>query len=319
MFNRLLEYFASLKKNYSSGKKEFFTIVILPGPNSRVRKYSISKTFLKNAGLAALAGILVSTVMFGEYFHMKGKVWELDSLRSQTRQQGEQLKQFAGSIVDMKSQMAQLKALSDRLSSVASVGGRGKKQQFLGIGGTSEMSTVNLDELGKKTQKEQLEQMSQELDSLKSEAARQESGMKRLAEYFEHRNSILSSTPNIWPVRGFITSEFGKRTSPIYGTQQFHQGLDIANAIGTPVVAPANGTVSETGYNSGYGHYIMIQHGYGMVTLYGHLSKVVVHDGQRVKKGELIGNVGNTGSSTGPHLHYEVRINGVPTNPRRYI
>jgi murein DD-endopeptidase MepM/ murein hydrolase activator NlpD len=161
--------------------------------------------------------------------------------------------------------------------------------------------------------------MSQELDTLKSEAARQESGMKRLTEYFEHRNSILSSTPSIWPVRGFITSEFGRRTSPIYGTQQFHQGLDIANATGTPVVAPANGTIAEAGYSSGYGRYIKIQHGYGMVTLYGHLSKSLVHGGQRVKKGERIGNVGNTGSSTGPHLHYEVLINGVPTNPRRYI
>lgn len=319
MLKRLSEYFASLKKNYSSGKKEYFTIVILPGPNSRVRKYSISKTFLKNTGIAALAVILVSTVMFGEYFHMRGKVWELDTLRSQTRQQSEQLKQFAGNIVDMKSQMARLTALSDRLSSVASVGGRNRKQQFLGIGGTPEMSTVNLDELGKKTHKEQLEQMSQELDTLKSEAARQESGMKRLTEYFEHRNSILSSTPSIWPVRGFITSEFGRRTSPIYGTQQFHQGLDIANATGTPVVAPANGTIAEAGYSSGYGRYIKIQHGYGMVTLYGHLSKSLVHGGQRVKKGERIGNVGNTGSSTGPHLHYEVLINGVPTNPRRYI
>ena len=319
MLKRLLEYFARLKKNYTAGKKEYFTIVILPGPNSKVRKFSISKTLLKNTGMAVLAGILVSTVMFGEYFHMRGKVWELDSLRSQTRQQGEQLKQFAGNIVDMKSQMAQLKSLSDRLNSVANVGGRDRKQQFLGIGGTPEMSTVNLDELGKKTHKEQLEQMSQELDALKNEAARQESGMKRLTEYFEHRNSILSSTPDIWPVRGFITSEFGKRTSPIYGTQQFHQGLDIANAIGTPVVAPANGTVAETGYNAGYGRYIKIQHGYGMVTLYGHLSKVDVRGGQRVKKGELIGNIGNTGSSTGPHLHYEVWINGVPSNPRRYI
>jgi murein DD-endopeptidase MepM/ murein hydrolase activator NlpD len=321
LLRRLRDTFAgSGNREFASNKvkkKEYFTIVILPGPNSKVRKFSISKTLLKQAGLAALAVLVVSIGMFGEYFHMRGQVWELGMLRSETTQQREQIKAFAGNIVDMKGQLARMKDMSDRLRAAAGVGRKG--QQVLGVGGTSEMSPASLDELGKKTHKEMLEQMSQELGDLRKEAADQEAGMKRLTEYFEHKNSIFACTPSIWPVRGFITSEFGYRTSPLYGTRQFHEGLDIANQVGTPVMATANGTVTESGYSSGYGRYIKVQHGYGMVTLYGHLSKSCVSAGERVKKGEVIGNVGNTGSSTGPHLHYEVWQNGVPTNPRKYI
>ncbi|MBI5695009.1 MAG: peptidoglycan DD-metalloendopeptidase family protein [Nitrospirae bacterium] len=300
-------------------KKEYFTVMILPGPNSKVRKFSIEKTFLRNLGIAVLVAVGLSTLMMGEYFHMRGQVWELDTLRAETSEQREQIKVFASNIVDMKGQMAQLQEMSDKIKSLARVGGREKSQQRLGIGGTSEMSSLNLDELGKKNQKELMEQMSQELDGLKAAAAEQEAGMKKLAGYLEHRNSVMAATPNIWPVRGFITSSFGYRRSPIYGTRQFHEGLDIANNIGTPVHAPANGTVAEVGYQTGYGRYIKIQHGYGTATIYGHLSKADVRPGERVKKGDVIGKVGNTGSSTGPHLHYEVRVNGVPRNPKNYL
>jgi len=305
------------RKTTSPKKKEFFTIMILPGPNSRVRKFSVSKGLLKNIALSVLISAAASTVMLGEYFHMKGQVWELNSLRAESSQNKQQLRQFASSIVDMKGQMAKLMSLEEKLRSVAHIGGKG--QQKLGIGGAPEMSSVNLDELGKKTHKEMIEQMSQELDSLKSEAAERELGMKRLTDYFEHKNSVLSATPDIWPVRGFVTSNFGYRQSPIYGSTQFHEGLDIANKVGTPVVAPASGTVIEAGYQSGYGRFIKIRHGYGVDTLYGHLSQCNVKAGERVNKGDRIGAVGDTGSSTGAHLHYEVRVNGVPVNPRKYL
>ena len=318
MLERLKEIFVGRQGSRLKKQKEYFTIVILPGPNSRVRRYSFSKTLLRNLGYAALAVCVISFGMFGEYFHMCGEVWELHSLRSESAQQKKQLMAFAGSIVDMKAQMAGLEALSDRLSQAAGLGG--KKQQFLGIGGTPEMSTLNLDELGRKTHQEMMEQMSQELEGLKADASKQKVSMAKLSEYFEHRNSILASTPSVWPVHGFVTSEFGPRRSPIYGTAQFHEGLDIANAVGTPVLAPANGTVVEAGYSAGgYGQFVKIQHGYGLTTLYGHLSKVLVHEGQRLNRGDRIGLIGDTGNSTGPHLHYEVWVNGVPVNPRKYI
>jgi murein DD-endopeptidase MepM/ murein hydrolase activator NlpD len=306
------------KKGQKPAHREYFTIMILPGPNSRVRKFSISKLFIKRAAIVAAVAFVVCAAMFGEYFHMQSKVFELDSLRAETKKQREQLKGFASNLVDMKYQMEKIKELDFKLRKLANMKDD-RKEQILGIGGPSEKGSLTLDDFGRKSHDELMEQMGRELDELKSEAANQESSMQKLAEFFERRNSVLAATPSIWPVRGFITSTFGYRRSPASGSRQFHEGLDIANRVGAPVIAPASGTVAEVGYESGYGRYVKIQHGYGMVTLYGHLSKAVVKPGQRVGRGELIGHVGNSGRSTGPHLHYEVRVNGVPRNPRNFI
>ena len=133
------------------------------------------------------------------------------------------------------------------------------------------------------------------------------------------KRSLLDSTPSIWPVKGWVTSEFGYRVDPFTGRQELHEGLDIAARLGTPVVAPADGIVIYARYERSFGNTIIIDHGYGFSTLYGHLSEIYVRPGDRVKRGQVIGAVGNTGRSTGPHLHYEVRKNGVPVDPRDYI
>lgn len=131
--------------------------------------------------------------------------------------------------------------------------------------------------------------------------------------------SILAAMPSIWPVTGFVSSSFGGRSSPFGRGAQFHKGLDISNRIGTPVVAPAEGTVILAGPDGAYGNSVEIDHGGGIVTKYAHLQRASVKNGQWVKRGETIGNIGMTGRTTGPHLHYEVRLNGVPVNPMRYI
>ncbi len=301
----------------ASPKEEYFTIMILPGPNSRVRKYRFSRTLLRNAGMSLLACFVVSTLMLGEYVHMSGKVWELDSLRAQTIKQKRELNQFACSIVDMKGELAALQAVSDRLCSLARLDV--KKSQRLGIGGAAEMSPATLSEFGQKTHREMVDQMGRELGGIKATAADQQALMARLKVYLEHRDSILAATPDIWPVRGFITSNFGYRKSPTYRTREFHEGIDIANRTGTPVEATACGTVVWAGWQSGYGNCVKIEHGFGMSTTYGHLSAVLVRSGERVARGRVVGLLGSTGNSTGPHLHYEVRLNGVPTNPLGYL
>jgi len=306
------------KKDGVPKKQEYFTIMILPGPNSRVRKYSVSKTRLKNVAIFIVVAAFISTGMLIQYFHMQGQVCELNSLRAETVQHREELKQFASSIVDFKSQMDKMKELDFKLRRLAKMPTE-TKEQVLGMGGAQESPTFTLDDVGKKSHEDLMKQMHQELDNLSKDVSVQEASMNKLTQYFEHRNSVLAATPSIWPVRGFLTSTFGYRISPITGKRQFHEGLDIANKVGTPVMAPANGTVADTGVQNGYGRFIKIQHGFGMVTVYGHLSKIGVKPGQRVERGEVIGYVGNTGSSTGPHLHYEVRVNGVPNNPKKFL
>ncbi len=122
-----------------------------------------------------------------------------------------------------------------------------------------------------------------------------------------------------WPVTGVITSPFGWRRSPFGSTPEFHQGLDIGANMGTPVKAAASGTIISAGWYGGYGNYILIDHGGGMSTGYGHLSRIDVSNGQQVQRGQLIGAVGSTGMSTGPHLHFEVRISGKPVDPTAYL
>ncbi|HEV2261298.1 MAG TPA: M23 family metallopeptidase, partial [Candidatus Rubrimentiphilum sp.] len=118
---------------------------------------------------------------------------------------------------------------------------------------------------------------------------------------------------------GTITSPFGWRQNPFGGGPEFHQGLDIAAATGTTVTAAASGTVISAGWYGGYGNYILIDHGGGMSTGYGHLSQIFVSNGQTVQKGQAIGAVGSTGASTGPHLHFEVRMHGKPVDPAKYL
>ena len=122
-----------------------------------------------------------------------------------------------------------------------------------------------------------------------------------------------------WPVRGSVSSGFGYRIHPIYGTRRLHTGLDISGGFGTPIAAAKGGTVIDARYRGGYGNAVVISHGGGITTLYAHQSTMNVSSGQQVSKGDIIGWVGSTGASTGPHLHFEVRVNGSPVNPRPYL
>jgi len=130
---------------------------------------------------------------------------------------------------------------------------------------------------------------------------------------------MLAHTPSIWPVMGWVTSGFGFRTNPFTGLTQMHEGIDISNQVGTPIIAPADGIISDIGNDLGLGKILVISHGFGMITRYAHLNKVLVRVGQKVKRGEKIAEIGTSGRTTGPHLHYEVRLDGIPVNPMRYI
>jgi murein DD-endopeptidase MepM/ murein hydrolase activator NlpD len=143
--------------------------------------------------------------------------------------------------------------------------------------------------------------------------------MDELLAGLESKSVKLASSPSIWPTRGWLTSRFGPRISPFTGRRQFHGGLDVAAKEGTPVVAPARGRVVFVGLKGPLGKTVKIDHGYGVRTLYGHNSDIVVKAGQQVERGQVIARVGSTGRSTGPHLHYTVEVGGKARNPLDYI
>jgi murein DD-endopeptidase MepM/ murein hydrolase activator NlpD len=140
-----------------------------------------------------------------------------------------------------------------------------------------------------------------------------------LLEGLEGKSQRLAATPSIWPTSGYVTSGYGNRTSPFTGREQFHAGLDIAADFGTTVVAPARGRVVFSGMNGPFGRMIEIDHGYGLRTHFAHLASAAVKQGQTVERGTPIGEVGSTGRSTGPHLHYGVEVNGRTVDPTDYI
>ncbi len=135
----------------------------------------------------------------------------------------------------------------------------------------------------------------------------------------EKRRSLADATPSIWPVAGWLTSSYGNRRDPFNGSSDFHPGLDISASYGEAVLAPAAGTVSSAGAAGNYGNLIVIDHGFGIVTKYGHLSRFGVTTGQQVNRGDVLGYVGSTGRSTSPHLHYEIWVNDKLTNPMRLL
>jgi len=135
----------------------------------------------------------------------------------------------------------------------------------------------------------------------------------------ERRRSLADATPSIWPVAGWLTSSFGNRRDPFTGGSDFHPGLDISANHGDQVLSPATGTVSMAGWNGSYGNMVVIDHGYGIITKFGHLSRIGVMNGQQVNRGDVIGFVGSTGRSTSSHLHYEIWVNGKLTNPMRLL
>jgi murein DD-endopeptidase MepM/ murein hydrolase activator NlpD len=143
--------------------------------------------------------------------------------------------------------------------------------------------------------------------------------LEKLVEALEGKRDRLESTPSIWPAKGWLTSRFGMRISPFTGRPQFHAGLDIAAAPGTEIVAPARGTVTFAGKRGPLGNSLTIDHGHGVHTVYGHTQKILVKRGQKVERGQVIATLGNSGRSTGPHLHYVVEIAGKTKNPLDYI
>ena len=164
-----------------------------------------------------------------------------------------------------------------------------------------------------------LDEMDLRGKQLEHRLLREEESLQEVRGYLDDRTSLQRANPSIWPVRGWLTSGFGWRRNPVLRTRQLHTGLDIAAPRGTPVMAPADGHVVFAGYHSAYGNMVVMDHGYGITTKYAHTSHILVEVGDRILRGDMIAKVGNTGRSTGPHLHYEVHKDGRPRNPMRYL
>ena len=293
--------------------------MILPDETTRVRKYRVPRTMVR--GLLVILAVVVLGLgyLITDYYGVKKMVAELDRLRLEARQQQQQLVTFAKSFDDLQGEMTRLRQFDLKLRVMADLDGVVYPEQIMGIGGENPEPFNPLE--GELSFQDQtiISSMNRSLDRLKTDVNIQERSFQELVEYLEDQKSLLASTPSIWPVKGWLTSTFGYRSSPFTGRREMHKGLDIATRSGTPIIAPADGLVVFAGREGGFGNMVILDHGYGITTRYGHSSSIDAKLGQKIKRGDVIARIGSTGRSTGPHVHYEVAVNGVSVNPSRYI
>lgn len=302
--------------------KKSFTLIVVPEHDQAVRRYQVDKRLLRQLLAGGAAVVVALAVAAVHYTHLLYRASENRALRDENVALQAQLNGFRERIEHMASTLERVERFDQKLRAVTLLS---DPQRNLALGPTA-METKGAPPSSNESEftaatsaTESPKNLAAKLETLSNEASRQEQSLEQLQTYFLEQKSLLASTPSVWPSRGWITSDFGQRTDPYTAERVMHEGLDIAAPFGKEVTAPADGTVIFAGLEGSYGNVLVIDHGYGVKTRYGHLSKVAVHPGDHVHRGDPIGAVGNTGRSTGPHLHYEVRVNGLPENPRRFI
>ncbi len=295
----------------------FFTLMIIPNRKSGVKKISVPKKVIRNILIGCVVLVLATLFVIYDYAGIKRDRAELARLREQTQKQSQEFRELAMKIDAFSDQMEKLRQLDKKIRILASYQIGKDKNLLLGIGGSDDETRVR--DLLNAEHEKLIEGMRSSITKLNEDAAERQKSFQELLAFLHEQKSILASTPSLWPVRGWITSGFGWRESPFKNGSEFHNGIDIAARYGTAIVAPADGLVIQTSSGSQDGNLIKIEHGHGFSTCYAHLSKIAVKVGTRVKKGSVIGFVGDTGRSTGSHLHYMVLINDIPVSPQKYL
>ena len=289
---------------------------------SQPRQFSVRKKTVKVSLLVLLAILGGQWIFFSQFLDQRQKLHELEHLRAELAVSQKEASAANTAMEKLRFRLAEMKALTTKVREML-----GLQQDFDGAvsgqGGEEFPATVLGGEFSEAIEYSELAEirpdMQQEIAWLRSDAIVEHRDLQALVETVEHRRARWEATPAIWPVKGWVTSGFGPRISPFTGRPSKHHGIDIRGSIGTPVHAPAAGTVVRRKHDTGFGKMITIAHGNGISTRYGHLHTMGVKVGQKISRGDVIGTVGNTGLSTGPHLHYEVVVNKVRIDPRKFI
>jgi murein DD-endopeptidase MepM/ murein hydrolase activator NlpD len=288
-------------------RKRFYILFVARDDDGQLRKIPIPVHYLYIFVVGAAVGFLSLTGIASSYVRMLLKVSSYNRLRTEKDDLKDRYTRLEQVAKERDVQVASLGSLAGEVSSLY-----GLKSDPILVTGTEEQ-----------VRNSEVSSSLDQLYALKTSALTGATttglslGLTRNVTTADWARA--NSAPNLWPVEGQVTGSFGERTDPFNGEGAFHTGVDIAAIVGQPVVAPADGVVQFADFMGGYGRAIVLEHGHGINTRYGHLSGFAVAPGQHVHRGEVIGYVGLSGRSTGPHLHYEVRINDTPVNPYKYL
>jgi murein DD-endopeptidase MepM/ murein hydrolase activator NlpD len=292
-------------------ERKFYTFLIFPGAHGRLRKIRLP-FYMVHALLAlSFVGIVTVAALANSYARMLLKVSNYNTLRSESEALKTQYRTLE-TVVDRTN--AKLGSLQSLAAEVALTYGFGepRRPQF-------PHAVLTLATQSNSTLESSYAASLFAFRLMKTAAASSPTEGLDQSFFSDARFVRRTTVPSIWPVRGQVTAGFGQRMDPFSGEGAFHAGLDISAPYGTAVTAPADGIVYVAGRDAGYGNAILIDHGFGITTKYGHLSRINVVVGQEVRRGQVIGAVGTTGRTTGPHLHYEVHVNDTPVNPAKYL
>lgn len=310
-----MEKAVSMRISRKSKHDDYFSIILVPNSTNKVKTIKISSLRYKLYIASTIA--LTAVICFGLYFgnivltNVKLKN-ELAKAYDINEQQSKLLAENAEQISSM------LQANEQYSKTISEFSEKYKQMTESYVNGSMNSLTASRGEnsrtfINDATELKNILENLQEINKLDS------SVVNNLSKTEAKLQTYIDAIPTLWPVVGRISSEFGSREDPFNSSEKNHAGMDIAASEGTSIKAAASGKVTFAGKKGNYGNCVIINHSSGITTLYGHASKLLVKEGQKVKKGDVIAKVGSTGRSTGPHLHFEVRINGTPVNPRKYL
>jgi len=291
--------------------KRFYTFIIVPNASSRLHKVTVPVQVMYVFAAIGFISFFVAVGLGFNYTRMAFRVSDYDTLQTENTELKVQKKNLEVSTTKLGSRLTDLETGYAKLTDMIENDSFLKKYVRGGAGGTkTDFRTADI--LKGNANKP-------EIEALKDRANELESHMLLLQQVAEKRAKTIRFTPTIWPIRGRVASHYGGRLDPLTGDKEVHLGLDISGTFGSAVHAPADGVVIYAARKADYGNLIIIDHGNGLTTRLGHLSRFAVRVGRAVSKGEVVGYVGMTGRTTGPHLHYEVRVSDKPVNPRNYL
>ena len=294
--------------------RSFYTFIVVPDASSRLRKLKLPVRVAHALAVIGVVSFFLFVALGFSYMKMAFKASDYDKLQSENTTLKIQKKNLEVAAVKLGEKLSNIENLFADIQNLVendSLTKRGKLNAP-GVGG-SRVDYTTSELLGSANLKDGI-------DILKDRTTEMESQLTLLQELAQKKASVRRITPTIWPVKGHITSAFGKRNDPFNEeATEVHLGMDISALFGTQVHSPADGTIIYAQRKAAYGNLIIIDHGNGLTSRLGHLSRFNVKVGQHVRKNDIVGYVGTTGRSTAPHLHYEVRMNDRPVNPKNYL
>jgi murein DD-endopeptidase MepM/ murein hydrolase activator NlpD len=308
-------------------RRKEYSFLIFNHTGSPIKKLSISGRLITSSLCIGTVVFIGLTILAVDYLSLKRDASRSITIAEELTQQNDlidhqknQIQNFANQINELKYHLSELNEFEKKMRIIANFDdGDDETDGVFGVGGSMPEDldpSIELNEM----QSALLQEMHEQVSHLDQVAVSQQERFETLFGHMQEQRNILACTPTIRPVEGgYISSIFGYRISPFTERKEFHKGLDIATQMGTPIAATADGVVSFSGEKGTMGNMIVINHGYGFTTRYGHCKELLKKKGDAVKRGEVIATVGNSGRSTGPHVHYEVQLNKVQVNPNRYI